>query len=109
MASFVLQDTRRTSNLGKQQMRLPGSLLLEPEAERIEVLEAAEDPNSAMARSLGVQEAARVAQVRMDTDSRVRRALLHQSTPTRGCIFYRQHKLVQAPAVYTSGTVPQES
>ena len=58
-------------------MRLPGSLLLEPKAERLEVLEAAEDPNSAMARSLGVREAARVAQVRMDTDSRVRRALLH--------------------------------
>ena len=81
-------------------MRLPGSLLLEPEAERLEVLEAAEDPNSALARSLGIRQAVRVAQVRMDTDSRVRQALLPQSTPTRGpcpvglyVYFYRQ----QAP------------
>ena len=98
-----IQDVTAAPNqwvLGTQQIRLPGSLLLEPEAERLEVLEAAEDPNSAMARSLGIREAARVAQVRMDTDSRVRRALLPQSTPTRGpfpvgsCVyFYRQ----QAP------------
>ena len=31
-----------------------------------------------------MREAARVAQVRLDTDGRVRRALLRQSTPTRG-------------------------
>ena len=70
--------------LGRPEVRLPGSLLLQPEAERLEVLEAAEDPNSAMAKNLGIREAARVAQVRLDTDGRVRRALLHQSTPTRG-------------------------
>ncbi|CAE7548475.1 RE2, partial [Symbiodinium necroappetens] len=70
--------------LGKPEIRLPGSLLIDQEAERLEVLETAEDPHSAMARSLGIREAARVAQVRLDTDSRVRRALLRQSTPTRG-------------------------
>ncbi|CAE7242021.1 GIP, partial [Symbiodinium pilosum] len=32
------------------------------------VLEAAEDPNSALARSLGIRQAVRVAQVRMDTE-----------------------------------------
>jgi hypothetical protein len=37
-----------------------------------------------MAKSLNIRESARVAQIRMDTDARVRRALLHQSTPTRG-------------------------
>eukprot|EP00434_Breviolum_minutum_P011223 symbB.v1.2.009904.t1/scaffold605.1/size182108/4 len=56
--------------LGVPELRLPGSLLDDAEAQRIEVLQ--------------IRETARVAQVRMDTDSRVRRALLHQSTPTRG-------------------------
>ena len=37
-----------------------------------------------MAKTVGIREAARVAQVMQDTDLRVRRALLHQSTPTRG-------------------------
>ena len=86
--------------LGKPEVRVPGSLLADEEAERLEVLEAAEDPTSAMARSLAMREAARVAQVKLDTDGRVRRALLHKSTPTRGpypvgsyVYFYR----VQAP------------
>ena len=70
--------------LGKPDVRLPGSLLLDEEAERLEVLESAEDPTSAMARALGMRESAKVAQVRLDTDGRVRRALLRQSTPTRG-------------------------
>ena len=70
--------------LGRPEIRLPGSLLQDSEREKLEVLEGAESSDSAMARSLGIREAARVAQVRMDTDGRVRRALLHQSTPTRG-------------------------
>ena len=70
--------------LGKPEVRLPGSLLIDDEAERLEVLEAAENPDSAMAKNLGIREAARVAQIRLDTDGRIRRALLHQSTPTRG-------------------------
>ena len=37
-----------------------------------------------MARTLAVRESARVAQIRLDTDSRVRRALLKPSIPTRG-------------------------
>ena len=70
--------------LGQPEVRLPGSLLCDEVSQRLEVLEAAEDPSSKMAKSLGIREAARVAQIRLDTDSRVRRALLHQSTPTRG-------------------------
>ena len=111
MATSIVTQTRNsfpkssgyTPNqwvLGRPEVRLPGSLLIDEEAERLEVLEAAEDPTSAMARSLGMREAARVAQVKLDTDGRVRRALLRQSTPTRGpypvgsyVYFYR----VQAP------------
>ena len=54
------------------------------EAQRLELLEAPQGPDSAFARSLGIRYSARVAQIRLDSDSRVRRALLHQSTPTRG-------------------------
>ena len=64
------------------EVRIPGSLMLEQDQERLDLIEAAEDPQSAMAKNLSIREAARVAQVRLDTDNRVRRALLHQSTPT---------------------------
>ena len=37
-----------------------------------------------MAKNLAIREAARVAQIRLDTGSRVRRALLRKSTPVRG-------------------------
>ena len=70
--------------LGVPELRLPGSLLQDGKAERLEVLEACEKPGSIMAKTVGIREAARVAQIMQDTDSRVRRALLHQSTPTRG-------------------------
>ena len=70
--------------LGIPELRVPGSLLADPERERLEVMESAEDPSSAMSRSLGLREAAKVATIRMDSDSRVRRALLRKSTPTRG-------------------------
>ena len=70
--------------LGHPEARLPGSLLNSDESQQLEVLEAAENPESAMAKNLSIREAARVAQIRLDTDSRVRRALLRQSTPTRG-------------------------
>ena len=60
--------------LGRPEIRLAGSLLQDGEQERLEVLEGAESPDSAMAKSRGICEAARVAQVRMDTDGRVRRS-----------------------------------
>ena len=70
--------------LGRPEIRLPSSLLSDEESQLLEILEAAEDPKSAMAKNLSIREAAKVAQIRLDTDSRVRRALLHHSTPTRG-------------------------
>lgn len=89
--------------LGLSEVRVPGSLLDSEEAQKLEVLEAANDPSSAVAKSLGIREAARIAQIRLDTDARVRRALLHQSTPTRGpypvgsyVYFYRLQTPVQA-------------
>ena len=95
LAASIVTQTRnafpRTSGysplqwvLGVPDLRLPGSLLSEPESQRLEILEAAEDPTSQMARTLNIRESAKVAQARMDTDARVRRALLRQSTPVRG-------------------------
>ncbi|OLQ14064.1 hypothetical protein AK812_SmicGene1817 [Symbiodinium microadriaticum] len=52
--------------LGRPEIRLPGSLLQDGEKEKLEVSEGSENPDSAMAKSLGIREAARVAQVRMD-------------------------------------------
>ena len=69
--------------LGIPEVRIPGELRIDQDAERLELLEAAEDPQSAMAKNLAIREAAKVAQIRLDADSRIRRALLHQSTPTR--------------------------
>ncbi len=70
--------------LGQPEVKLPASLLNSEPQEQLEVMEAAENPESAMARTLQIRTAARVAQIRLDTSSRVRRALLRQSTPTRG-------------------------
>lgn len=70
--------------LGTPDLRLPSSLFDDDEAKQLEVMEHAEDPSSQMARTLTIRENAKVAQIRMDTDSRVRRALLKKSTPTRG-------------------------
>ena len=64
---------------------------LMPKAERLEVLEGAEDPQSSMTRMLRMREAA---QVRLDTDGRVRRALLHKSTPTSA---WQLRLLLQSP------------
>lgn len=70
--------------LGQPEVRLPASLLTSEPQEQLEVMESAENPESAMAKTLQIREAARIAQIRLDTSSRVRRALLRQSTPTRG-------------------------
>ena len=70
--------------LGIPEVRIPGSLRIDDDQERLELLEAADNPQSAMARNLALRETARICQIKLDTDSRVRRALLHQSTPTRG-------------------------
>jgi len=70
--------------LGSAGPRLPGSLLDADEAARIEVQQAADDPESEMGRTLATREAARLAFVRLDNSSRYRRALLRRSVPQRG-------------------------
>eukprot|EP00971_Amphidinium_carterae_P221926 4405838-Amphidinium_carterae.2 len=56
--------------------RLPGSLMDDEEALKLEVHEAALDPQSSMARNLAIRESARIACIRLDNDSRIRRAIL---------------------------------
>ena len=91
-----------------------GSLLDDDddEAKQLEVMEHAEDPSSQMARTLTIRENAKVAQISMDTDSRVRRALLRKSTPTRGpypvgayVYFYKVQPQQQKEKDHTSGLV----
>ena len=55
--------------LGVPDLRLPGALLDDDESQRLEVMEAAENPHSQMAKTLAIRESARVAQIRMDTDA----------------------------------------
>ncbi|CAE7745994.1 RE1 [Symbiodinium sp. KB8] len=62
--------------LGVPQVRLPGSLEDDSERERLEVMEAAEDPSSEMARTLAIREAAKVAQIKLDTDGQKARLLV---------------------------------
>ena len=47
--------------LGSHALRVPGRLLQDDEAQRREVLEACDGPKSAMARSMAMRDAARVA------------------------------------------------
>ena len=70
--------------LGSHGLRVPGSLLQDGEAERLEVQEAAEDPMSEMAKNLARRTAARVARIYLDNDARFRRARLHRAVPLRG-------------------------
>ena len=77
-------------------------------------MEAAENPASQMAKTLNIRENAKVAQIRMDTDARVRRALLSKSTPVRGPFpvgaYVYVFKTQQQPGtsrIYTSGLDPQ--
>ncbi|CAK0887813.1 unnamed protein product [Prorocentrum cordatum] len=70
--------------LGSHGPRVPGSLLQNDEAQRLEVIEASLDPQSAMARAMALREAARIARVRLDSDDRVKRAILRKARPSRG-------------------------
>ena len=70
--------------LGSAGPRLPGSLLDADEAARIEVQQAADDPESEMGRTLATRESARCAFVKLDNSSRYRKALLRRSVPQRG-------------------------
>ena len=55
--------------LGVGDLKLPGSLLDGGSDPNLEVMEASMNPQSEMARTLAVRESARVAQIRLDTDS----------------------------------------
>ncbi|CAK0810251.1 unnamed protein product, partial [Prorocentrum cordatum] len=70
--------------LGSHGPRVPGSLLQDDEAQRLVVIEASLDPQSAMARAMALREAARIAHVRLDSDDRVKRAILRKARPSRG-------------------------
>ena len=70
--------------LGARGPRVPASLLSDESREALEVQSAAEDPESAIAQIAARRESARIAFVRADNDSRVRRALLHRAVPHRG-------------------------
>eukprot|EP00971_Amphidinium_carterae_P177659 3523841-Amphidinium_carterae.1 len=65
-------------------VRIPGSLLSDEEASRLEVLQAADDPQSAVAQQMAARSAAREAFIRLDADSRIRRAVLRLARATPG-------------------------
>ena len=75
-------QSHRMSALVHQTGQLAASL--NAEAERLNVQEAALDPESAMASNLLWRESAKVAFIHMDNDNRVRWARLGRATPTRG-------------------------
>ena len=82
--------------LGAFGPRVPGSLLADGVRDRMEIQEAAADPQSQMARSLARREAARVAFMRADNSARLRRALLRNTRPDPGpypvgaAVYYRR-------------------
>ena len=70
--------------LGARGPCVPASLLSNESREALEVQSAAADLESAIAQIAARRESARIAFVRADNDSRVRRALLHRAVPHRG-------------------------
>eukprot|EP00971_Amphidinium_carterae_P180226 3574793-Amphidinium_carterae.1 len=70
--------------LGSHGPRVPGSLLDDQEEMKLEVHEAALDLKSAMARNLEIRQSARIACIRLDNDSRIRRTILRNQR-TKGC------------------------
>ncbi len=98
----ILHDGHAPSNwvLGARGLRVPGSVLQDAEVEKLEVQEAALDPESSMAANLLWREAAKVAFIRLDNSDRVRRARLSATTPSRGpfplgSYVYFRRKMVQ--------------
>eukprot|EP00971_Amphidinium_carterae_P225127 4465723-Amphidinium_carterae.1 len=70
--------------LGHRGIRIPGSLLSDEEASRLEVLQAADEPHSAVAQQMAARSAAREAFIKLDADSRIRRAVLRLARATPG-------------------------
>ena len=69
--------------LGSHGLRVPGSLLQDSEAQRLEVQQEADDPASEFDSSLRRREK-RMAFIRIDSDCRARRAMLRRTRPQRG-------------------------
>ncbi|CAK0856476.1 unnamed protein product, partial [Prorocentrum cordatum] len=89
-------------------VRIPGSLVDPVEASRLETHEAILTPGSVMAKQVALRDAARKAYIEVDSDDRMRRAMLAHSRPMRGpwppgslVHFYRKQRPAknQHPAV----------
>ena len=65
--------------LGARGPRVPGSLFDDTERNRLEVQEACLDPRSAMGRSLLIREAAKLEFMKLDSSSRIRKAILRNA------------------------------
>ena len=83
-------------------VRIPGSLVDPLEASRLETHEAILTPGSSIAKQVALRDAARKAYIEVDSDDRIRRALLARSRPMRGPwppgslgYFYRKQKPVK--------------
>ena len=98
--------------LGQNSLRAPGTLLDPHEAEMLEVQEAATDPQSAMARSLQMREAAKISIIKQDNDGRLRRARLHKVVPMppiyeTGAYVYFKRKKDRSVAVKPGEDAPR--
>ena len=83
-------------------VRIQGSLVDPLEASRLETHEAILTPGSSIAKQVALRDAARKAYIEVDSDDRIRRALLARSRPMRGpwppgslVYFYRKQKPVK--------------
>ncbi len=65
-------------------VRIPGSLIDPLEASRLETHKAILTPGSTVSKQVALRDAARKAYVDVDSDDRMRRALLARSRPMRG-------------------------
>ncbi len=65
-------------------VRVPGSLIDPVEASRLEMHEAILTPGKAIAKQVALRDAARKACIEVDSDDKMRRALLARSRPMRG-------------------------
>ena len=72
----ILHHDQTSANwvLGTHGVRVPGSLLQQAEAEKLEVQEACLDPDSLMAKNLARRESTKITIIRQDSCNRARRA-----------------------------------
>ena len=90
--------------LGSERPRVPGSLLQDGEAAKLEVHEAALEANGAMAKNLDRRETTMKARAEMDNDKMIRRAVLSKSVPQRpeypvGAYVYFKRLAIKDPEI----------